>query len=47
MSIVNRGKNEFYSKWGDRKLIDNWRVQSKIIFVSNNEKEIEIEKTSI
>ena len=47
MSIVNRGKDEFYSKWGDRKLTDNWRVQSKIIFVSNNEKEIEIEKTSI
>jgi hypothetical protein len=47
MSIVNRGKDEFYSKWGDRKLTDNWRVQSKIIFVSNNEKEIEIEKNSI
>jgi hypothetical protein len=42
MSIVNRGKDEFYSKWGDRKLTDNWRVQSKIIFVSNNKKEIEI-----
>ncbi|HIF48797.1 MAG TPA: tetratricopeptide repeat protein [Cytophagales bacterium] len=47
MSIVNRGKDEFYSKWGDRKLTDNWRVQSKIIFISNNEKEIEIEKKSI
>ena len=45
ISIVNRGKDEFYSKWGDRNLTDNWRVQSKIIFVSNNE--IEIEKKSI
>ena len=46
-SIINRGKDEFYSKWGDRELTDNWRVQSKIIFVSNNEKAIKIENNSI
>ena len=47
ISIVNRWKDEFYNKWGDRKLTDNWRVQSKIIFISNNEKEKEIEKNTI
>jgi tetratricopeptide (TPR) repeat protein len=38
-SMINNGKNEFFQKWGDRYLSDNWRVKSKTIF---NEKISEI-----
>lgn len=31
-SMINSGKDEFFRKWGNRDLSDNWRVKSKTIF---------------
>ncbi|WP_299015209.1 tetratricopeptide repeat protein [uncultured Polaribacter sp.] len=40
--ILNFGKSEFKRVWGDRKLEDNWRWSSSVVF---NESEVEVAET--
>ncbi|MFW5758564.1 MAG: tetratricopeptide repeat protein [Bacteroidota bacterium] len=46
-SSVSFGKNEFYAKWGERKLEDLWRISNKQVIAFGDMEGFEMEEDSI
>ncbi len=46
-SSISFGKNEFYAKWGERKLEDLWRISNKQVIAFGEMGDFEMEEDSI